>query len=76
MKSGKCPMCSSMEIYSNSESEFRASGDLVQLTDIDNELEIDLIPYICTNCGFTAMYVAEIEDAQELSKTNGWKRVR
>ncbi|NOT04457.1 MAG: hypothetical protein HOP27_07635 [Anaerolineales bacterium] len=76
MKSGKCPMCNSNEVYSNSESEFRASGDIVQLSDIDNELQIYLIPYICTNCGFAAMFVADMDDVKDLPETDGWKKVK
>lgn len=76
MKNGKCPMCNSNEVYSNSDSEFRASGDLVSLTDIDNEIEIDLIPYICTNCGFAAMFVANPDDIKDLPETNGWEQVK
>ncbi len=76
MKNGKCPMCNSNEVYSNSESEFRASGDMVQLSDVDNELQIYLIPYICTNCGFTAMFVADMDDVKDLPEMNGWEKVK
>ena len=76
MKNGKCPMCNLSEVYSNPEAEFRASGDLVQLSDIDNELQIYLIPYICMNCGFAAMFVQDMDEIKDLPETEGWEKVK
>jgi len=57
---------------------FRASGQIVDLEDEDgnDDLGADFIPYICTGCGFTAMYVEDLGDIKDLPKTNGWKKVK
>ena len=75
MKNGKCPMCNSNQVYTNSESEFRASGDLVELSDIDNDLQIYLIPYVCIRCGFAAMFVADVDEIKNLPDEKGWEKV-
>lgn len=76
MKNGKCPICNASDVYTNSESEFRASGSLLTLTDIDNELEIDLAPYICIKCGFAAMFVPDLDQLRELPQMQNWERVK
>ena len=69
-------MCNSTEVYTNPESEFRASGSLVELSDIDNELQIDLIPYVCMKCGFVAMFVNDMDQIKDLPDQQGWERAK
>ena len=81
MKNGKCPMCNSTEIYTNSGAEFTGSPDEVEtlavgLHDIENDLQIYLIPYICIKCGFTAMYASDMPVIEGLPDTDGWERVK
>ena len=78
MKDGKCPMCNSTEVYANHSVNFRASGQIVDLEDEggEDELEATFIPYICKNCGFTAMYVEDMDDIKGLPKIKGWKKAR
>lgn len=76
MKSGKCPMCNSTEVYTNPESEFRASGDIVELSDMNNGLQIYLVPYICMKCGFAAMFVDDMDEIRDLTEQKGWRRVK
>ncbi len=77
MKNGKCPMGNATEVYANVSVLFRASGQIVDIEDDDGNdvLEAGLIPYICTNCGFTAMYLEDMEDIKDLPKKKGWKKV-
>jgi len=77
MKNGKCPMCNSTDVYANQTVNFRASGQIVDLEDDDgnDELGTEFVPYICMNCGFTALYVEDLDDVKDLPKMKGWKRV-
>jgi hypothetical protein len=75
MKNGKCPMCNSTEVYTNTESEFVADGDSVELYDIDNDLRIYLTPYVCVKCGFVAMFTDDADEIADLPDEIGWKRV-
>ena len=76
MKNGKCPMCNSTEVYTNSESEFMASSDSVDLHDIDNELRIYLTPYVCIKCGFVAMFADDMDEIKNLPDEKGWERAK
>jgi hypothetical protein len=67
MKNGKCPMCGSSEVYSNPDAEFSAGGSFVELTDIDNELMAELIPYVFLGCGFAALFATDVEDLKGIS---------
>ncbi len=78
MKNGHCPMCNSEEVYANPSLKFRARGSIVDMTDDDgvDDLGAAFTPYICTNCGFTAMFVEDMEDIKDLPQTKGWKKVK
>ncbi len=65
-----CPMCNSNEIYVNPEAVFRAGPQFVDLDDSAN-----LTPWVCANCGFTAMFVASREELEQVLKEKGWKRL-
>lgn len=71
MKNGHCPMCNSTEVYCNSTVNFRAGGSLVDLED-----ETYFIPYVCFHCGFTALYVENMDDLRDMSEEEGWCRVK
>jgi hypothetical protein len=73
MKNSKCPIFSSTELYTNPDSELRASGRYLEL--IDNELELDLQPYVCTNCGFVALHIVDTDELKSLPHKSGWKHV-
>ncbi len=77
MRDGHCPMCNSTEVYSNKSINFRASGQLLDLEDEDGiaDLEAYFIPYICMGCGFTALYVEDLNEISDLPQTKGWKKV-
>ena len=68
MKDGHCPMCKSTEVYASLADNFRAGPNLVDVTD-----ELTFVPYLCRSCGFTAMYVDDLDDLADLSED--WKRV-
>jgi predicted nucleic-acid-binding Zn-ribbon protein len=76
MKDGKCPMCGSSEVYENHATEFLASNNNVRLKDDHGNIvpSTTFIPYICVNCGFTAMYAKDMEALKELPKAEGWKK--
>lgn len=72
MKDGVCPMCRFPEIYTT-DSTFRAAGQIVRLAMPSGEKEFR--PYVCTNCGFTAMYIDEAADLAAVRKDKDWKKV-
>jgi predicted nucleic-acid-binding Zn-ribbon protein len=77
MKNGRCPMCGSNEIYENSEVSFSVNGNDVSLSDdMGREaLVFSFVPYVCMNCGFTSMYVGDMDDIKNLPRTKGWIKV-
>jgi ribosomal protein S27AE len=77
MKDGRCPMCNSNEVYANHKVTFHASNTKVYLEDADGNVDIEaaFVPYICMDCGFTAMYVNDMNDIKDLPKLEGWKKV-
>lgn len=77
MKNGHCPMCNSNEVYTNPSTRFFSSSARVRLVDDNgapNPSSIAFVPYICMNCGFTAMYVEHMNDIKDLPKTKGWEK--
>ena len=72
MKDGVCPMCKSTEVYT-ADYTFRAYGQILQLTLPAGATEFT--PYVCTNCGFTAMYADEGADLAKVRKAKDWKKV-
>jgi predicted nucleic-acid-binding Zn-ribbon protein len=79
MKDGHCPMCKSSEVYSNPYIRFYGSNTRVYLMAEDRNTKADVqahfTPYICMGCGFTAMYVNDMNDIKDLPKLEGWKKV-
>jgi hypothetical protein len=70
-------MCDSNEIYENTDVSFSVNGNDVSLSDDTGRepLVFSFVPYVCMNCGFTSMYVGDMDDIKNLPKTKGWKNV-
>lgn len=80
MKDGHCPMCNSSEVFSNQTVRFFSSNAKVYLRDENGNPNPKagpaFVPYICMNCGFTAMFVQDMETINDLPKTDGWKKAK
>lgn len=68
MKDGRCLMCGSGEVYASLADNFRAGPYLVDVTD-----ELTFVPYLCRRCGFTALYVDDPKNLEDLSED--WTKV-
>jgi hypothetical protein len=70
-------MCDSNEIYENTDVSFSVNGNDVSLSDDTGRepLVFSFVPYVCMSCGFTSMYVGDMDDIKNLPKTKGWKNV-
>lgn len=68
MKDGQCPMCGSREVYASLTDNVQAGPALVEVTD-----GLVFVPYLCRSCGFTALYVDDMDDVQSLSEV--WKKI-
>ena len=79
MKDGRCPMCNSTEVYANHTVRFFSSNSKVYLRDENGNPNPKtgpaFVPYICINCGYSAMYVQEMEAITGLPTTTGWEKV-
>jgi predicted nucleic-acid-binding Zn-ribbon protein len=73
MKDGHCPMCNSSEVYTNQVVKFYGSNTKVYL--MDDGRKFDIQAHFCMNCGFTAIYVQDMETIKDLPKTAGWTKV-
>ena len=62
MREGKCPKCSSIEIYRGIQQAFR-SGYLIASQDYA-ETRYLLEPYVCTECGYVEFHL----DKESLAK--------
>ncbi len=78
MKSGKCPMCASENIYENPELTYSTDGNNLSLSDDMGREKIvfSFMPYVCMNCGYVAIYISDMNDVKDLPKTKGWKKVK
>lgn len=71
-------MCNSNEVYANPTVRFFSSSARVRLVDdsgSSNPASIAFVPYICMNCGFTAMFVEHMDDIKDLPRSEGWEQV-
>jgi predicted nucleic-acid-binding Zn-ribbon protein len=79
MKDGHCPMCNSTEVYANQTVRFFSSNSKVYLRDENGEPNprtgTAFVPYICLNCGYSAMYLQEMVAIKDLTQTTGWEKV-
>lgn len=76
MKDGHCRMCGSTEVYTNDAVCFLSSNAPLYLK---NELgsvvpQTPFVAYLCTNCGYTALYAKELAVLKELPQAKGWKK--
>jgi hypothetical protein len=71
-------MCESGEVYSIPGGYFSSKGWNITILDEEGEerLEFYFQPYVCMNCGFTSMYVGNMDDIKDLPRTEGWKKVQ
>ena len=69
MKDGRCPMCGSQEVYTNSSDIFRAGTEIVKF------FMTSYVPYMCASCGYTAMYVKRMDRMADILAQPGWERV-
>ena len=76
MKNGQCPMCHSNEVYTNPRVIFFASNNRLRLRDDDGNIlpQATFIPYICKNCGFTAMYTQSMKETEDLLSKD-WEKI-
>ena len=61
MKNGQCPKCNSTDVYRGIQSPLQAGEGLVHLVAYSRNTGVNLLvdAYVCRNCGYTEMYVAE-----------------
>jgi len=78
MKDGHCSICNSSEVYANPAVKFYGSNNKVYLMEDNRDPSADVsahfIPYICMSCGFTAMYVDDLNNLKDLPKKKGWAK--
>ena len=67
MKSGKCPKCSSSEIYKRPKFSPNSSIAFNLFTQMRFQI------YICSQCGYLEAYIDDIEEL--IGLTEKWKRV-
>ncbi len=77
MKDGHCPMCRSNDVYAGRAVRFFSSNAKVQLVDENHfpNPPTAFTPYICLQCGFTAMYAMDMEAIMNLPNAKGWEKV-
>jgi predicted nucleic-acid-binding Zn-ribbon protein len=59
MKNGHCPKCNSTEVYRGAPATLAAGEGWVHLENRKTGTNIMLDSYVCANCGYVEMYVAE-----------------
>ena len=76
IKSGKCPVCGSDEVYTDNTSVKRGERMIIPVTGW-SRLFLDI--YICTNCGYFKEFIAEkdLKDEKKITKIKEhWKKVK
>jgi predicted RNA-binding Zn-ribbon protein involved in translation (DUF1610 family) len=67
LRSGKCPMCGSSEIYENTETA--KNGDSGQVAAGKwGTSKLTLIRYLCVDCGYVESYVDNPKDREKALK--------
>ncbi len=64
MKSGHCPKCNSTEIYRGTSGTLVAGEGWIHLQNLKTGANIMFDAYVCTNCGYVEMYVADSSKAK------------
>ena len=76
MKNGKCPACDATSVYTSANALVRASGSGLQLIEPYSELNTYLTPYVCTACGFVALFVKNTSQLKNLPNAKGWEQAK
>ncbi len=77
MKNGKCPMCNSTEVYmTENYDNLTARGDELHFR---AETAQDTVlyrfdTYVCTDCGFTAMFAKSDKGLGFLKQADDWQK--
>ncbi len=78
MKNGKCPMCNSTEVYmcdSVNVLESRSDNLHFQAMQDSDTAIYRFQAYVCTDCGFTAMFAKGTQSLTFLRKADNWHKV-
>jgi len=78
MKNGVCPKCNSTEVYWSVGGLKAGSGEChLEIGNWSNKV-IFLSTYLCTQCGYTEMYVADrnMDKLSALVKEKDWGKVK
>ena len=61
MQNGRCPKCNSTEVYRGTQSLLQAGEGLLHLVAYVKNTGVNLMldAYVCSNCGYVEMYVAD-----------------
>jgi predicted nucleic-acid-binding Zn-ribbon protein len=70
MKSGVCPKCGSNEVYSRRGS-YWTSPYMTISVDYFSHVKTDI--YVCANCGFTEVYIPDVNALRKIAKK--WQSV-
>ena len=70
-------MCNSNEVYTTTAFKLMSSNAVVYSRgDTGNIIpKTPFVPYICLNCGFTALYAMDLEALKEIPNAKGWAKV-
>lgn len=74
LKTGKCPICSSLEIYNNISLPKRGERMTLVISSLN---WFSLNTYICINCGHFEEFInkAELDDSIKQKIQSNWKKV-
>ncbi|HTX93320.1 MAG TPA: hypothetical protein VMC09_19040 [Anaerolineales bacterium] len=77
MKNGTCPKCNSTEVYRYNGGLKAATGECHFEMGTWSSKNVLLNTYLCTQCGYTEMYVSDAEKDKipALIKDGGWAKV-
>lgn len=72
MKSGICPICSSSEIYSGADVQFKSGRNNVIPVTLWDFAEMD--NYVCVECGYVESYIADRSRLNKIKEK--WPKVK
>ena len=77
MKNGVCPKCNSTEVYRGAGGLKAGNGECHLVIGLWPPKDIFLSTYICIQCGYTEMYVADhnMDKLNALVKEKDWEKV-
>jgi hypothetical protein len=80
MNHGECPKCKSNQIYRGCTADGQGLSSAsypaqIEISTLQGPVTFWIDTFICQDCGYVEMFVANAEECSRLSQADGWEKV-